>query len=180
MAAGYSINVNDIIIPTVEHLYQACRFPYHPDIQNRIINEASPMTAKMISRQFSHLTRNDWSLSRFKIMHWCLKVKLSQNWKKFGDLLLETGNKPIVELAPKDKIWGAVKEGDLLTGVNALGRYLMDIRERYVVTNDYQHCIQPVSIPDFKLFGNFIGLVCNDTYSEEIEWSLNCSEECLV
>jgi ribA/ribD-fused uncharacterized protein len=178
MAANFSVKVNDVIIPTIEHLYQACRFPYHSQVQLAIICEPSPMTAKMISRKNLQQTRKDWDLVRFKIMRWCLEIKLSQNWESFSGLLRQTGDKPIVELAPKDKIWGAVREGNTLHGINALGRLLMDVRECYVKTNDYQRCIQPLSIPDFKLFDNPINLVCNDADWEEIEWSLQYAEEC--
>jgi hypothetical protein len=173
MASGFSLNINDIIIPTAEHLYQACRFPYHPALQFDIINEHSPMTAKWIGRKNIAHTRKDWDMTRFKIMQWVLEVKLSQNWETFGSLLMSTGNKHIVEQAPKDKIWGAVKEGDMLIGTNALGRLLMLIREKYVKTSQYKRCVSPVEIPDFLLFGHPIELVCNDNYHEEIMWSLS-------
>lgn len=172
MAGGYNLNINEIIIPSAEHLYQACRFPNHPKIQFDIINEASPMNAKWIGRKHIDLTRKDWDDVRFKIMQWVLEVKLSQNWNTFGKLLEETGNKNIVELTPKSKIWGAVKDGDTLTGVNALGRLLMYTRDKYVKTQDYQRCIQPLVIPDFLLFGHQIEMVCNEDYQDEIRWSL--------
>jgi hypothetical protein len=138
------------------------------------------MTAKMISRKYLNDTRNDWNFVRFKIMQWCLEVKLSQNWETFGGLLKQTGNKPIVEFTPRDKIWGAIKEGNHLKGINALGRLLMQVRELYVKTNEYQRCIQPVSIPHFLLFGHPIELVCNDADWEEISWNLQCADECLA
>ena len=172
MAAGYSVNINDVIIPTIEHLYQACRFPYQPQLQLDIISEPSPMKAKWIARAQISLSRQDWDHVRFKVMQWCLEVKLSQNWTTFGALLLSTENKPIVEWAPKDKVWGATEEGDQLVGTNALGRLLMYVRERYVKTNDYQRCIPPVSISDFLLFEHPIDMVCNEDYLQEIHWSL--------
>src|SRR5688500_646897 len=104
MASGYGLNVNGIIIPTAEHLYQACRFPNHPELQESIIHEASPMNAKLISRKNTELTREDWNKVRVKIMKWCLEIKLSQNWEKFSTLLLETGDKAIVEFTKKDKM----------------------------------------------------------------------------
>jgi hypothetical protein len=173
MAAGYSVNINDVIIPSAEHLYQACRFPDHLQIQLDIINEPNPMKAKWISRAKINNTRKDWDQVRFKIMQWVLEVKLSQNWDSFGKLLLDTNDKPIVELTPHDKVWGAVKDGENFVGVNALGRLLMYVRDRYVKTNDYQRCIQPLSIPDFLLFGHQIEMVCNENYQEEIRWSLS-------
>jgi ribA/ribD-fused uncharacterized protein len=173
MCAGYSLNISDIIIPTAEHLYQACRFPNHPEIQFAIVAEASPMNAKWIGRKHIHLTRPDWEMVRFKVMQWVLEVKLSQNWETFGGLLLSTGDKFIVEQAPKDKVWGAVSDGTHLTGVNALGRLLMHVRERFVKTGDYQPCVQPLEIPDFYFMGHSIEMVCNEDYQEDIRWSLS-------
>jgi ribA/ribD-fused uncharacterized protein len=172
MAAGFSLNVNDILIPSAEHLYQACRFPDHPEIQMDIINETNPMKAKWIGRKHISLSRSDWDQVCFKVMQWCLEIKLSQNWQTFGYLLASTEDKNIVELTTHPKIWGAVQQGDKLVGVNALGRLLMYIRERYVKTSDYQRCVQPLSIPDFKLLGHQIETICNEHYQDEIRWSL--------
>lgn len=173
MAAGYSLNVNDIIIPTAEHLYQACRFPQHPQLQWDIISEPSPMKAKWIGRGNVEKTRSDWNQVRFAIMRWVLEVKLSQNWEAFGSLLRQTAGKSIVELTQKDKVWGAMKQGDSLIGVNALGRLLMDLREKYVLKDDYQRCVFPLEIADFKLCGQQIDMVCNDDFVAEIKWSLS-------
>lgn len=166
MAGGYSLNVNGVIIPSAEHLYQACRYPLFPAIQEEIIRQDSPMTAKMISKKYLKNTRQDWNEVRFKIMRWCLEVKLSQNWEKFSAVLLKTGSIPIVELSPKDKVWAAVREGDKLIGTNALGRLLMDIRERYVKTKEYNRCIDPPSITGFLLFGNPIEEVCQEHFED--------------
>lgn len=171
MASGYSINVNGIIIPSTEHLYQACRYPLFPKIQEEIINQDSPMTAKMISKKYNKNTRQDWENSRIKIMRWCLEIKLSQNWEKFSAILKGTGNKPIVEVSPTDKIWAAVKEGDKLVGMNALGRLLMELRNKYVHTNQHQICVQPLPIVGFLLFGNPIEEVCHQSFEEELQYA---------
>lgn len=76
MAPGYSIRVNDVIIPSAEALYQACRFPLFPHIQEEIINQNSPMTAKMVSRKYTTHTRQDWEEIKYAVMYWVLKVKL--------------------------------------------------------------------------------------------------------
>jgi len=178
MAAGFSVNVNGIIIPTVEHLYQACRYPLFPALQEDIIRQDSPMTAKMISKKHLKYTRQDWEQIRFKVMRWCLEVKLSQNWEKFAKVLLETGDKAIVELSTKDKVWAAVKEGDKLIGTNALGRLLMELRENYVKKNEYQRCIDPLPIPGFLLFGNPIEEVCNESFDDDFKYAFE--EESLL
>src|SRR5438105_2891921 len=50
MAAGFPLVVNGVPIRTSEALYQACRFPHLSDVQRLIIDQKSPMTAKMKSK----------------------------------------------------------------------------------------------------------------------------------
>ena len=130
MAAGFPVQVNGVSFRTVEALYQACRFPHHPDIQQQIIEEYSPIRAKMISRKYTTFTRPDWIHMRVRIMKWCLRLKLFYHFTSFREILLSTENKPIVEKSTKDDFWGAFEEEDgSYRGVNALGRLLMEIRE---------------------------------------------------
>lgn len=130
MAPGFLLEVNGIRILTSEALYQACRFPHKPEVQRLLIQEGSPMTAKMKSKPHRKDTRPDWDKVRVNIMRWCLRVKLAQNWQKFGDLLLATSDRSIVEESPKDDFWGAkAVDDETLVGVNALGRLLMELRE---------------------------------------------------
>lgn len=178
MAPGYPLFINDNLILTSEALYQAMRYPLFPEIQHEIISQNSPMTAKMISKKYLSKTRQDWDDIRVKIMRWTLEVKLSQNWNKFSYLLKQSGNKPIVEYSTKDQFWGAFKDSDSqLKGTNALGRLLMEIREKYVVHNYKPECIPPLNITGFMLFGYDIEAVCNEDYfsldskSSELEYA---------
>src|ERR1043166_5319684 len=126
MAPGFPLVVNGVLIRTSEALYQACRFPSRPDVQQQIIDEPSPMTAKMRSKPFREDTRPDWDALRVKIMRWCLRVKLAQNWSTFGKVLLSTGEMPIVEKkVRRNDFWGATEMSDsTLVGMNVLGRLL--------------------------------------------------------
>ncbi|MFK7797933.1 MAG: NADAR family protein [Aureispira sp.] len=157
MCSGYPLNINGHKILTSEAIYQACRFPDLPNIQQIIINERSPMTAKMKSKPHRINTRADWDSTRIVIMRWALQVKLAQNFLKFGKLLEETHPKQIVEDSRKDKFWGAVRDKNdenSLIGVNALGRLLMELRQKYMSENRYDLLIvQPLHIDNFKLFG---------------------------
>lgn len=156
MASGYPLLVNGVRILTTEALYQACRFPLLPEVQRDIIGQHSPMTAKMKSKPHRKHTRPDWDDVRFRIMRWCLRVKLTQNYGEFGRLLLATRDRPIVEQSRKDDYWGA-KVGDddeTLTGQNVLGRLLMELRE-LVKLGDAERFskVEPLRIPDFLLLG---------------------------
>jgi hypothetical protein len=89
------------------------------------------MAAKMVSKKYYSLSRDDWEVSRVKIMDWCLRAKLRAHWEKFGTLLTATGTLPIVEESHKDRFWGAVptrEDHNVLEGENILGSLLMQLR----------------------------------------------------
>ena len=161
MAAGFPLRVNGVRIKTSEALYQACRFPHMPEVQQLIIGENSPMTAKMRSKPYRRVSRHDWDFVRVKIMRWCLRVKLAQNWREFSRLLLATGDRPIVEQSRKDDFWGAkVADDGTLVGMNVLGRLLMELREQLKGDEaESLRFIEPLAISEFLLFGQPIEAV---------------------
>lgn len=154
MAGGYPIHVNGMRILTSEALYQACRFPHIPEVQRLIISQISPMTAKMRSKPYRNDSRPDWDQVRVRIMRWCLRMKLANNWNTFSELLLRTGERPIVEESRKDDFWGAkvIDDGGTLVGMNVLGRLLMELREQ-VKQHGREAALDvaPPAIPQFLL-----------------------------
>jgi ribA/ribD-fused uncharacterized protein len=155
MAAGYSLFVNETNIANSEILYQACRFPLFPIIQEEIISQTNPMDAKEISRKYNQFTRQDWETVKFDVMRWCLQIKLIQNFEKFSELLLSTEDNIIVEYSTKDCTWGAMPVGtDTIRGKNALGRLLMEIREVHLKSSEELEYVKPLNIPAFLLFDN--------------------------
>ena len=74
------------------------------------------------------------------------------------DLLISTGDSPIVEISRKDPFWGAmpiVDSGELV-GHNVLGQLLMEMR-------DFPYALLlggllPLQIQEFTLFGSPIGV----------------------
>jgi ribA/ribD-fused uncharacterized protein len=168
MSAGFPLTINGIRIPTSEALYQACRFPHLPDLQQKIIAQKSPMTAKMVGKPFRDQTREDWNRSRVKIMRWCLRVKLAQHWSRFGRILASTQNKPIVEQSRKDQYWGAQiskSDADVLVGENVLGRLLMELREElHSSASEELKFVSPPDVADFFLISKPIGAIdCRDS-----------------
>ena len=161
MAAGYPLVVNGASIRTSEALYQACRFPHEPEVQRLIIQQTSPMTAKMKSKPHRKKTRSDWDKVRVNIMRWCLRVKLAQNWQKFSDLLLATGDRAIVEESRKDDFWGAKgTDEETLVGMNVLGRLLMELREELrSADRERLRKVEPPAVQQFLLYGRPIGVV---------------------
>jgi len=62
---------------------------------------------------------------KYDIMKKALRAKFTQH-KDLKKILLETGDAELIENAPKDYQWGCGSKG---TGLNLLGKALMDIRE---------------------------------------------------
>lgn len=165
MSSRFPLFINDIIIPSSEALYQAMRYSLFPKAQNEIISQKSPMTAKMISKKYLYFSRQDWDLIKLKVMRWVLEVKLSQHWNKLAPILEKTVGKSIVELSHKDQYWGVknMGNGDLL-GMNILGRIWMELREKYVLKNIKLECVEPLTIPGFRLYDFDIDTICNEDH----------------
>jgi ribA/ribD-fused uncharacterized protein len=161
----YPLLVNKRRILTSEALYQACRFPDFPEIQEEIIKQKSPMAAKMKSKPHRlKCTRADFEEEKVAIMYWCLRVKLACNPNGFGHLLKKSGTKPIVEVSHKDKFWGTMvskTNSNELEGINVLGQLLMELRSFYLVNQESKAylTVEPLDIPNFNLFGKPIEAV---------------------
>ena len=112
--------------PSIRH----AAHPHRPDVQRRIIDERSPMAAKMRSKPYRHdSAARLGNQVRVNVMRWCLRVKLAQNWDIFSELLLDTGERSR-RASRKDDFWGAKPVDErTLVGMNVLGRLLMELRE---------------------------------------------------
>lgn len=169
MAGGYPLLINRVRILTSEALYQACRFPHLPDVQKLIIGQASPMTAKMKSKPYRKDSRPDWDEQRVNIMRWCLRVKLAQHWDKFGELLLSTEDRPIVEESYRDQYWGAKPlDRQTLLGENVLGKLLVELREQLKKQDKSTlQNVESLPIKNFLLLHKPIGLITSTISSHK-------------
>jgi type I restriction enzyme S subunit len=160
MAGGFPLRVNGIDIRTAEALYQCCRYPDDPETQQWVLDQKSPMWTKKVPGR-DRRSRADWNEIRVEVMRWCLRVKLAQHLEEFGALLWITEQRPIVEESGKDDFWGTfAQENGTLVGSNVLGKLLMELRAEFK-TGDRNRLksVQPLSIPNFRLMGEGIGVV---------------------
>lgn len=165
MGNEMGVVVNGIRIRNTEALYQACRFPDYPEIQKEIIDSHSGMSAKMISKKYRKThTRSDWEYVKYDIMRYCVELKLYQNWGHLKKIILETGDRPIVELSHKDQYWGVVLKSDKLIGWNVLGNIWNDIKKNL----DWYKVKPYHAISNFKLYGNDIGENVADKIENEL------------
>lgn len=109
---------------TVEHYFQAQKFPNDLVLQEKIRSTSSPTIAKRLGRTKTPAFRNDWEQVKESVMKDALHAKFTQN-KELYNLLKETNNLILKENSPRDLYWGI---GKSKTGKNRLGVLLMEIR----------------------------------------------------
>ena len=142
MAGGFPIEFGGKTYGSSESLFQCLRFPDSPETQEAIRSRKSPLFAKKVAMrrkdQLKMPIRDAADLAR---MRFCLVLKLEGNRQLISELLA-THPKVIVEdctARPNDMeidgsltaapFWGAVVDGNTITGDNALGQLWMDLRE---------------------------------------------------
>ena len=125
MAGGYPIEIDGITFQSSEALYQALRFPNSPELQAKIGEFKSGIQAKRVAHNI--ITLQDealWRHKRIDAMRVALAYKFIQH-PKLIDVLLATGDKPIVEYSGRDPFWGAQPQGDKLVVRTCWGSCLL-------------------------------------------------------
>lgn len=134
--APYPIKLGIHEYKTSEALFQALRYQDHPDVQEMIRSEKSPMAAKMKAKKFKSLLPEETFMSEEDLdrMRVCLKLKIEQH-PKLKQALLNTGDDNIIEdsSARPNKsglYWGAANKEGQWIGENHLGKLWMELRNQ--------------------------------------------------
>jgi ribA/ribD-fused uncharacterized protein len=104
----------------------------HTEVQMEILSEKNPLLMKNKQKKHRGLIRKDWEDLKEVIMEITVHLKLVSHWVKFGNLLIETGEKKIVEISKRDSFWGMipqVSDPGVLVGENRLGEILVRFRD---------------------------------------------------
>ena len=110
---------------TSEHYFQAQKFA-GTEHEEQIRLAAAPKIAADWGRERERPLRPDWDAVKEDVMRRALYAKFTKH-PELRDLLLSTGDAPIVENAPGDRYWGCGKDGG---GLNRLGILLEELRDR--------------------------------------------------
>ena len=120
----HGFTIGDRHWPTVEHYFQAQKFPGMP--QEEVIRLApDPMTAKNMGNERTIPIRPDWEAVKDDVMRQAVRAKFDQH-PDIRAVLLGTGSETLIEAARNDNYWGSGPDG---TGKNRLGKVLMEIRD---------------------------------------------------
>jgi ribA/ribD-fused uncharacterized protein len=120
----YGFEIDSLFWPTVEHYFQAQKFPEHPVYQAEIRRARSCKHAKELGRSKAVPLRPDWEVVRDDVMRRALLAKFRTH-RLIRDLLVATDERELIENAPSDYYWGCGATG---TGKNRLGVLLMELR----------------------------------------------------
>ena len=123
--APYGIALDGAWWRTVEHYFQAQKF-HDAAYRERIRLSNRPKDAKALGMTRAIPLRPDWEDVKDGIMLQAVTVKFETH-AELAQLLLSTGERPIVENAPMDAYWGCGPDGN---GLNKLGRILMTVRDK--------------------------------------------------
>jgi len=127
----HEIEMDGKLYPTIEHYFQAMKFPGHEQAE-KIWLAANPMIAKKLGRSRQAPLRSDWEEVKLQFMRAAVRQKFTAH-RALQDLLLQTGNEELIEAAPSDYFWGCGKNG---TGQNWLGKILMEVRQELRVAKE--------------------------------------------
>lgn len=132
MSMEYPLEVNGVVFPSSEHFYQCMKYVDHPEVQREILGERNPLLMKNKQKKHRGLIRKDWEELKEIIMEVTIHLKLVTHWVKFGNLLVDSGIKEIVEISKKDSFWGMIPQvsnPSVLVGENKLGMILSRFRD---------------------------------------------------
>ncbi|KAM0748597.1 DUF1768-domain-containing protein [Meredithblackwellia eburnea MCA 4105] len=126
--APFGLVMDGKYYPTTEHYFQSEKFTGDsstPEFKEEIRNLATAHQALKFARKHRATQRSDWFDINIQVMDDTVRAKFTQN-EELRTLLLETGDKKLVEASPFDGFWGWGKDK---TGRNELGKCLMRLRD---------------------------------------------------
>lgn len=122
----------ELTFPSVEHAYQAAKWPARLRYQ---FTDITASKAKQLGKIAPRLNTKKWNSNKVELMRSMVYQKFEKNLK-LRKMLLETRGYILEERNSwGDTCWGVDLAGE---GENHLGKILMDIREIYILkeTND--------------------------------------------
>ena len=112
------------IWPSVEHYFQAQKFPSDPALQEKIRSAKTALSAKRLGRTKTDAFLSNWDTVKDGVMETALTAKFTQN-PPLQELLKSTGDAYLQEKSSSDNYWAAGPSG---CGKNKMGHLLMKIR----------------------------------------------------
>ena len=124
-----SVEFEGQIFATSEHAYQAGK-ARKPEVRRWLMEAPSPALLAMAAHGLYYWdVAPGWSTTKFDRMRQVLRAKFTQH-ADLRQLLLDTGDRKLVEHTSNDDVWGDGGDG---SGKNLLGVLLMQVRAELAI-----------------------------------------------
>jgi len=118
-------------------------------LARRMLGAKDPKTVKAMGRMVQGFDEDRWEMEKRRIVHEgnYLKFTLSDSAPELQAILLQTGERELVEASPRDRIWGIgfdkYSAGAMRHqwGENVLGKVLVGVRQRIRDENARASCV---------------------------------------
>lgn len=127
----YGFFLDDAQWPTVAHYFHAMKFE-DAAYQQKIREAETPEQAAKLGRSRFKRIRRDWKKVRFTVMTRAVYIRCRSH-EEIAELLLNTGDKRLVENSAYDYYWGCGRDR---RGENHYGKVLMNVREKLMRENE--------------------------------------------
>ncbi|KAK5954028.1 hypothetical protein OHC33_004599 [Knufia fluminis] len=135
----YAGDESPVEFPTTEHymMYHKALLMGDREVAGRILKgeNAHPSRAKALGREVKGFDGEVWGGEADRVVEEGNLRKFGQNGE-LREILLETGDRELVEASPEDRIWGIGFDGEHAEGregewgENRMGKAIMKVRER--------------------------------------------------
>lgn len=118
----------ELTYPSVEHAYQAAKWPSHQRDQFIGVTAAQ---AKRLGKLAPKLNIRKWNKNKVELMRSLVYQKFEKNFKLRKMLMAMDGYTLDERNAWGDVFWGTNEQGE---GENHLGQILMNVRDKFIAT----------------------------------------------
>jgi ribA/ribD-fused uncharacterized protein len=123
------VGLGELIFPSVEHAYQAAKWPVH--LRSQFV-EITSGQAKKLGKAAPQLNVKTWNKNKVELMRNLVYQKFEKNIK-LRKMLMETDGYTLDERNNwGDVFWGMNEKGE---GENQLGKILMVVREKFIAAS---------------------------------------------
>lgn len=129
------IRIGKYEFKSIQHVYLCSKFSYCPDIQQEIYDMTNFTDIQQTVRQHESKISRSFENNKYKIMFWCLQLKMIQYWNEISEVMDTIDTKrQFIHISHRDKVWGTIPVNSSKSrffGRNIMGLMWKNIHRSY-------------------------------------------------